>query len=124
MASLIVFGVIAVIVIVFLLSFNIKTVSKPGKKGLELDKPRELPVNMATNPQLELPENQKLREKEDTEGAKEISNRLPRMSDNQYRQALRHIELKQEKKPTEISQNRLNDLAYRNAARSIYKKSK
>lgn len=117
MASLILFGIIALIVIVFLLSFNIKTISRPEKVKPEIDKPKELPVNRVTIPQSEGLENQKPRE-----NAKRVDNKLPRISDDQYRQALRKFDSSPENKSAIISQNRFNDSAYRNAARSIYKK--
>ena len=113
MLSLIIFGIVALIVIVFLLIFNIKAISRPEKEELQIYRQSELPVNSATVPQAELLENRQLR-KSTHESDKEI----PQMSDEQYRRALRQVQ-SQGKKPTTTSMNRLNDTAYRTAARSM-----
>ena len=99
MLSLIVFGIIALITIVFLLSFNIKTISRPEKAALQIDKQSELPVDSDS-----------------------VSSSV--LSDEQYRQALRKFHLSLGEKPLSTSINRLNDTAYRTAVRSMKNQTK
>lgn len=108
MAAIIVFGVIALIVIVSLLSFNIKTVSRTEKTELK-----------TKAQQSERSEKQEIKEDNN-----KMNNKLSPMSDVQYRKALREFNSGQGKRSTVVSQNRLNDSAFRTAARSINKKSK
>ena len=117
MASLIVFGVVALIVIVFLLSFNVKSVSKNEKKDLKGNQRENVKDYLQKDrPEDKLTVSQALPEKH--------QNQLLRMSDDQYRQALKQMNTGQGQRPTTLSPNRLDDSAYRSAARTNLREPK
>ncbi|EGW37286.1 hypothetical protein [Desulfosporosinus sp. OT] len=120
MVSLIVFGVIALIVIVFLLSFNVKIMSKPEKTALPKNKPSEMSViNNPSVTEAEVLENKQL-----LNSTNESDKRVPQMSDEQYRRALRQFQASQREGLITTPKNRLNDTAYRSAIRSIKNQAK
>ncbi|WP_068962924.1 hypothetical protein [Desulfosporosinus sp. BG] len=120
MVSLIVFGIIALIVIVFLLSFNVKIMSKAEKVALPINKPSEMSV--LNNPSV--PEAEELENKQLSNSTNESNKRVPQMSDEQYRRALRQFQASQREEPITAPQNMLNDTAYRSAIRSIKNQAK
>jgi len=89
------------------------------KAGLRIDKQSELPVNSDTISQPVLSESQQPHKSTNASEKK-----VPRLSDEQYRGALRQFHSSQEEKPISTSINRLNDTAYRTAVRSMKNQTK
>lgn len=124
MLSLIVFGIIAVIVIVFLLNINIRAMSRSENAESQVNKQSEMPLSNTAIPRSEMLENQLPESTGEWPVELPQIPKLPQMSDEQYRQALRQFHSSQSVKPAPTSGDKLNDTAYRSALRSIQNQTK
>ena len=136
MFSLIAFGVVAVIVVVFLLTFNVRSLSQGQAQPNYVEPSKEIEPFQEED---HVPENNlvsaaerinPIYEKDKPEKAEKVPSEIKReleavvMLDKDYRNGLRRFQTQESLKSTESVKPRRNDAEYRSALRSMAKQKK